>query len=107
MVFISPSSSSARGKTYESAYKSILTSRRRSPSTSAASVILLVAPEVDALCAARMFSVLFKQDDVTYRIIPVSGYPGLDEIRNELMTHTEVGAITRSVSDLGFDAWGA
>jgi cell division control protein 45 len=90
MVFVTPNTSSGRGKTYESAYKSILTSRRRSPSTSAASVILLVAPEVDALCAARMFSVLFKQDDVTYRIIPVSGYPGLEEIRNELMTHQEV-----------------
>ncbi|KAF9518396.1 hypothetical protein BS47DRAFT_1371034 [Hydnum rufescens UP504] len=108
MVFVTPNTS-GRGKTYESAYKSILTSRRRSPSTSAASVILLVAPEVDALCAARMFSVLFKQDDVTYRIIPVSGYPGLEEIRNELMTHQELHTLILlnigSVLDLPSPDW--
>ena len=59
-------------------------------------MILLVAPEVDALCAARMFSVLFKQDDVTYRIIPVSGYPGLEDIRSELMSSQEVSRICSS-----------
>ncbi|KAJ7074280.1 CDC45-like protein [Mycena amicta] len=32
---------------------------------------MLVAPDVDALCAARMLADLFKQDDVMYRIIPL------------------------------------
>lgn len=53
-------------------------------------MVLLVSPDVDALCAARMLSSLFKQDDVPYRIIPVSGYPGLEEIRDELRQHDEV-----------------
>lgn len=90
MVFASASASGPRQRTYEGAYRSILSARRRSPSASAASVVLLVSPELDALCAARMFSSLFKQDDVPYRIIPVSGYAGLEEIRDELKQHAEV-----------------
>ncbi|KAF8334992.1 CDC45 family [Cantharellus anzutake] len=90
MGFVSPDAGSGRARTYEHAYKSILASRRRFPSTSAASVILLVPPEVDALCAARILSTLFKQDDVGYRIIPVSGYQHLEEIRDELVTNQEL-----------------
>jgi hypothetical protein len=37
---------------------------RRSPLTSASSVIILVSPDVDALCAARMLADLFQQNDV-------------------------------------------
>jgi cell division control protein 45 len=90
MVFACASASSAEKKTYDGAYRSILAARRRRPASRPASVVLLVSPDVDALCAARMLSSLFKQDDVPYRIIPVSGYPGLEEIRNELRRHDEV-----------------
>lgn len=55
-----------------------------------ASVILLVSPDVDSLCAARMLSSLFKQDDVPYRIIPVCSYSDLEDIRDELRQHDEV-----------------
>lgn len=90
MVFASASASAPRQRTYDAAYRSILAARRRSPSASAASVVMLVAPEVDALCAARMLSALFKQDDVPYRIIPVASFQGLTDIRDELMQHAEV-----------------
>lgn len=90
MVFVGRAPSATSRKTYESAYRSILAARRRSPSSSAASVVLLVAPDVDALCAARMLSILFRQDDVPYRIIPVSGFLGLAEIKEDLASHSEV-----------------
>lgn len=90
MVFVGATPSAGNRKTYEHAYRSILAARRRSPSTSAASVVLLVAPDVDALCAARMLSMLFRQDDVSYRIIPVSGFTGLQEVSYELVEHAGV-----------------
>lgn len=52
---------------------------------------MLVAPDVDALCAARMLADLFKQDDVIYRIVPVSGISELERIRDEMISYTEVG----------------
>ena len=51
---------------------------------------MLVAPDVDALCAARMLADLLKQDDVLYRIIPVSGYAELERMRDELETSVDV-----------------
>ena len=52
---------------------------------------MLVAPNVDALCASRMFASLFKQDDVVYRIIPVSGLNEFERITDELRENTAVG----------------
>ena len=51
---------------------------------------MLVAPDVDALCAARMLADLFKQDDVMHRIVPVSGIAELERMRDELMSYAEV-----------------
>ena len=82
---------------YGQAYASILTAHRRSPTTSASSVIILVAPDVDALCAARMLADLFKQDDVMHRIIPVSGMAALETQRNELMNYPEVNSTSQVV----------
>jgi cell division control protein 45 len=56
-------------------------------------VTILVAPNVDALCAARMFATLFKQDDVAYRIIPVSGRIELEKVADELRSNSEVSII--------------
>ena len=75
---------------YAQAYAAILAAYRRSPATAASSVIILVAPDVDALCAARMLAELFKQDDVMFRIIPVSGMAALEAQRNELFNYPEV-----------------
>lgn len=90
MVFACASASSAERKTYDGAYLSILAARRRRSASRTASVVLLVSPDVDALCAARMLSSLFKHDDVPYRIIPVSGYPALEDVRAELRRRDEV-----------------
>lgn len=75
---------------YAQAYNDIITAYRRSPSTSVSSIIILVAPDVDALCAARMLAELFKQDDVLHRIIPVSGMAALEAQRDELVNIPEV-----------------
>jgi cell division control protein 45 len=58
--------------------------------TAASSVVMLVSPDVDALCAARMLSELFRQDDVMYRAVPVNGFSELFRIRDELVGNNEV-----------------
>lgn len=75
---------------YSEAYSKILATHRRSPLTSASSIIILVAPDVDALCAARMLAELFKQDDVMHRIMPVAGVAELERKRDELISYDEV-----------------
>lgn len=55
---------------------------------------MLVAPDVDALCAARMLATLLKQDDVEYRIIPVSGRIELEKVAEELRSSPEVSSTT-------------
>jgi cell division control protein 45 len=75
-------------------YQKILSDHRRSPLCSAASVAMLVAPDVDALCAARMLATLLKQDDVEYRIIPVSGRIELEKVAEELRSSPEVSSTT-------------
>ena len=93
MVYLPPPHLSTPSRpSYAEAYSSILAAHRRSPLTSASSVILLVAPDVDALCAARMLVDLFKEDDVMHRIVPVSGIAELERVRDDLITLSEVCA---------------
>jgi len=91
-MYIPPPQSANGRKSYTDAYKDIISAYRRSPQTSASSVILLVAPDVDSLCAARMLASLFKQDDVLYRLIPVSSVHEMQIVKDELATYAEVGA---------------
>jgi cell division control protein 45 len=91
MVFIPPPHlASASRPSYAETYNNIITTHRRSPLSAASSVIILVAPDVDALCAAKMFAELFKQDDVMHRITPLSGIADLERLRDELITYSEV-----------------
>lgn len=90
MYLSPPHLASASRPSYAEAYNKILASHRRSPLTSASSVIILVAPDVDGLCAARMLADLFKQDDVMHRIIPVSGIAELEKLRDQLASYAEV-----------------
>jgi cell division control protein 45 len=91
MVYLPPPHlASASRPSYAEAYTTILATHRRSPLTSASSIIMLVAPDVDAICAARMLADLFKQDDVMHRIVPVSGIAELERVRDDLLTYTEV-----------------
>lgn len=91
MVYLPPPHlASASRLSYGDAYSNILAAHRRSPLTSASSVILLVSPDVDALCASKMLAELLKQDDVMHRIIPVSGVAELESMKDELTTYNEV-----------------
>lgn len=80
---------------YERAYHDILATHRRAPRSAASSLIMLVAPDADALCAARMLADLLKQDDIMHRIIPVSGMNELERIRDDLVATAEVRASLR------------
>ena len=91
MVYLPPPQPAGDRRSYLEAYKDILTSHRRSPLSSASSVIMLVAPNVDALCASLMFARLFKLDDVIYRIIPISGLDEFEGRTNDLRQNTAVG----------------
>ncbi|KAH8116934.1 CDC45-like protein [Phellopilus nigrolimitatus] len=68
----------------------ILATHRRAPRSAASSLIMLVAPDADALCAARMLADLLKQDDIMHRIIPVSGMNELERIRDDLVATAEL-----------------
>lgn len=90
MVWIPPPHLAGDGESYMHMYNKIISDHRRAILPSAAAVILLVAPNVDALCASRMLAILFKQDDVGYRIIPVSGRLELEKVAVELQSNTDV-----------------
>jgi cell division control protein 45 len=91
MVYITPPNEAAPGRlSYGHAYNKILAAHRRSPLTSASSVVMLVAPDVDALSASKMLSRLFRQDDVIYTIIPVASVEDFRRVREELMENNEV-----------------
>ncbi|KAH8829515.1 CDC45-like protein [Flagelloscypha sp. PMI_526] len=76
--------------TYDAQYKKILCEHRKNALSAASSVIILVAPDVDALCAARMLASLFRQDDVMYHIKPIAGPDELEIATEELRTYTEL-----------------
>ncbi|KAJ7197149.1 CDC45-like protein [Mycena pura] len=110
MVYLPPPHlASASRPSYAQAYHKIVKAHRQSPLTSAASVIMLVAPDVDALCAARMLADLFKQDDVMYRLIPVSGVTELERVRDELIMASELHTLILfnmgAILDLPSEEW--
>lgn len=95
MVYLPPPHLASETRpSYGEAYAKILATHRRSPATSASSVIILVSPDVDALCAAQMLAELFKQDDVMYRIVPISSHTEFENMRDELATYADVRIIT-------------
>ena len=55
------------------------------------SVVILVSPDTDAMCACRMFCALLQVHDVQYSVTPVSSYEGLQEAWGErIESNTEV-----------------
>jgi cell division control protein 45 len=62
-----------RGNLYM-AYKTI---RQDAMEEDGCTVIIFVSPDVDALCAARIMTDLFRSDCVAYKMKPVSGYESL------------------------------
>lgn len=90
-----PSSSSAlpsNAKDYSHAYHHILRSARRHAargSAAAGAVLILVATDVDAICAARTLARLLIDDEIMYRIAPVDGYTTLQRILQEDVADNE------------------
>ncbi|KAG6813312.1 hypothetical protein H0H92_012125 [Tricholoma furcatifolium] len=100
----------ANGDTsYAELYADILAAYRSSPMTSASSVIILVAADVDALCAARMLSTLLHHDDIIYRIIPTPGYTELIHAVEEAVQNLELRTVIMinlgGFLDLATDSW--
>ena len=79
---------------YQDAYNDILQQHRRTPQTSASSIMIIVAPDVDALCAARMLETLLRQDNITHRIRPVAGLTALVDVKGELLDYHDVSKST-------------
>lgn len=72
-----PSSSTTSHKhDYASAYTRIR-SAARAAGTGVSSVLILASPDVDSVCATRILTGLFLQDDIPHRIVPVEGYRSL------------------------------
>lgn len=55
------------------------------------SVLILVAPDCDALCAARILTNLFKTDGVEFKMVAVAGYTDVQNEVNQAMTPSEIG----------------
>jgi len=66
---------------YAYAYQQIVA---RARGQAACSTFLLVAPDVDALCAARLLSALLKTDDVPHQTVPVGSWAQLAEEAQQL-----------------------
>lgn len=55
------------------------------------SVLVLVSPDVDAICAARILASLFKQDNIDHKVTPVAGFLDVvKELRRELESSDQV-----------------
>ncbi|TFK76580.1 CDC45-like protein [Pluteus cervinus] len=100
----SPAGTSSNSLNYATAYEGIRERYRKSLLTAASSVVILVAPDVDALCAARMIADLFNQDGVQYSIKPVSGILELERVRDELL-HTLILLNMGGILDLPSAEW--
>lgn len=91
---------------YAHAYRHILRDARRrvlgDSSTEApggAAVLVLTAPQVDSLAAARIFTRLLADDEISFRIAPVNGYRSLQQVLAEdVKDHLEVGDATHAVT---------
>lgn len=71
------------------AYRDIVAGSRAAsePSSSynTVSVLILVAPDVDALCACRILTALLKHDQVGHNVVPISGWAELSRVNREMV----------------------
>lgn len=89
MLLAPPDTSNPRIKSYGSAYKEIInTSRKRQSSANA--VVILAAPDVDALCGVRILVDMLKIDGILHNVRVVSGYAELENVRGEIVEDPEV-----------------
>jgi hypothetical protein len=89
-------------RAYPRAYREILNSARASASTSNAGqvgVLVLVAPDVDALCACRILVGLLRHDQIGHNVVPVAGWSELARVNREMVEgNTKVSASERERS---------
>ncbi|KAI8870495.1 CDC45-like protein [Ramicandelaber brevisporus] len=64
---------------------------RQSAAGTTCSVVICAAADPDSLCALRILASLLRDDFISYRIVPVSGYADLDSINEELKQQAESG----------------
>lgn len=72
---------------YRRAYEGIVAAARESSSSSSGtvSVLVLVAPDVDALCAARILVKMLAHDHIGHNVVPVSGWNELARVNREMV----------------------
>lgn len=76
------------GRDFADAYEGIVAAARRSAgvtgaAAAAAAVMILVAPDVDGVCAARALVALLREDEIAYRVVPCDGYATLTRIMSD------------------------
>ncbi|KAG8965065.1 hypothetical protein FRC05_003380 [Tulasnella sp. 425] len=107
MVYILPKNTTRPDYTYAKEYHRILKARRTTPESS---IVMLVPPDLDALCAAHILTTLFGRDDANLRTIPVSGFKNLQDVKDSLLDEKDqlrtiillnIGALL----DIGGDEW--
>lgn len=52
-------------------------------SAAAGAVLILVATDVDATCAAKALAKLLTEDEIMYRLVPVDGFRTLQRVLQE------------------------
>ncbi|KAJ1977822.1 DNA replication initiation factor cdc45 [Dimargaris verticillata] len=75
MVYITP-------EQYDDAYQRIV----RQAVGRHGSVLILVAPDPDALCALKILLTLLRNDSVTYHMVPVAGYADLARVNQQWLS---------------------
>lgn len=89
MLLAPPDTSNPHNQSYGSAYKEIVNlSRKRQSSANA--VVILAAPDVDALCGVRILVDMLKIDGILHNVRVVSGYAELENVRSEIVEDSEV-----------------
>lgn len=68
--------------TYPAAYRNIVARSRGSTSST---TFILVSPDVDAICAARILQDLLKSDGILNTVMPVGSWPELRKVIDVLM----------------------
>ncbi|KAJ1979420.1 DNA replication initiation factor cdc45 [Dimargaris xerosporica] len=86
MVYITP-------EQYDDAYQRIV----RQAVGRHGSILILVAPDPDALCALKILLTLLRNDSVTYHMVPVAGYADLARVNQQwLCPSSSTPGISRS-----------
>eukprot|EP01134_Creolimax_fragrantissima_P007045 CFRG7045T1 len=55
----------------------------------AASILILAAPDVDAVCACRLLTILLRADYIPYEILPVAGYDDIAQAKEDLVNSND------------------